>query len=183
MSVPKSDNAEDYKLCDKVAGGYRTMKVYDDQSEVYRSERAEHKDIRFIYGPRLVKIYASAGLENPTSNQNLENQEDGNGFIKYTFIATIEKAETVCHDVSIGSIESSNTLDYNDARFYSVRVDQFETLGFTYAQMVVDGNVNVQASPFWLNIQCTLITVLNTFIAARRARRRKRASKRTIFEI
>ena len=84
---------EDYKLYDKVAGGYRTMKVYDDQSEVYRSERAEHKDIRFIYGPRLVKIYASAGLENPTSNQNLENQEDGNGFIKYTFIATIESGD------------------------------------------------------------------------------------------
>ena len=74
VSVPKSDNAEDYKLYDKVAGGYRTMKVYDDQSEVYSSlTRAEHKDIRFIYGPRLVKIYASAGLENPTINQNLEN--------------------------------------------------------------------------------------------------------------
>ena len=147
VSVPKSDNAEDYKLYDKVAGGYRTMKVYDDQSEVYSSlTRARHKDIRFIYGPRLVKIYASAGLDNPTSNQNLENQEDGNGFIKYTFIATIEKAETACHDVSIGAIESANTLDYNDARFYSIRVDQFETLGFTYAQMVVDGNVNVQAS-------------------------------------
>jgi len=148
VNVPKHENAADYKLYDETAGGYRTMKVYDDQSEVYATDRGiEMKDIRFIYGPRLVKIYASAGLNAATSNENLENQDvDGNGFIEYTFVATIERAETACHDVSTGSIESSHTLDYNDARFYSIRVDQFEALSFTYAQMVVAGNVNVQAS-------------------------------------
>ena len=148
VNIPASDNATDYKLYDEMTHAYKTMKVYDDQSETYATDRGlTEKDIRFIYGPRLVKIYASAGLKPPNDDENRENEVNGHGFIQYEFKATIEAAEKVCHDVSSGSIdESTNTLDYNDVKFYSIRVDQFETHGFTYAQMIVAGNVNVQAS-------------------------------------
>ena len=110
----------------------------------------------------MVKIYASAGLKPPNDDENRENEVNGHGFIQYEFKATIEAAEKVCHDVSSGSIdESTNTLDYNDVKFYSIRVDQFETHGFTYAQMIVAGNVNVQASSL-AEYQCILRSGRNT---------------------
>ena len=77
VNIPASDNATDYKLYDEMTHAYKTMKVYDDQSETYATDRGlTEKDIRFIYGPRLVKIYASAGLKPPNADENRENVQN-----------------------------------------------------------------------------------------------------------
>ena len=39
VNIPASDNATDYKLYDEMTHAYKTMKVYDDQSETYATDR------------------------------------------------------------------------------------------------------------------------------------------------
>jgi hypothetical protein len=146
VEIPENVNAQDYKVFDATSQTYRTMIVHDKESKLYRLKRgnalAELEDIRFIYGPRLVKIYASSSLKLPTVTETEES-------IKFEFKATITKADTLCHNLMTGSIARTQTLSYNDMRFYSVRVDGYERFNFTYAQLVLTGKsnqMNVHAS-------------------------------------